>query len=195
MSQIAARSTIAFSNPPRFIGLPSQVATLTYSLKEYDSAVAAARTEGFEEARKLADVDLSKIRSDATALIDGAFSRIQDKYEAALGQMRAILPQLVGEAARRVVAGVPVNAELVKAVVRDLLEEVAPGAESVEVQLSAADLARVSGFEQELGHKFPSIHLMENRELLPGDCVVRTRFGVIDGRISSKLKAVEGLLS
>ncbi len=195
MSTIDARSTVAFSVPPRFIGLPSQVAALSYSLKEYDSAVSLARDEGREAAQAEFEAERVKLREHVSAVVDGAFSRIQEKHESALSQMRALLPQLVSEATKRVVAGIAVDASLVKAVVRDLLEEVAPGAEMVEVQLCASDLARVTGFDEELRHKFPSIHLMENRELVPGDCVVRTRFGVIDGRISSKLKAVEGLLS
>lgn len=195
MSKIDARSTVAFSTPPRFIGLPSQVASLSYSLKEYDLAVSQARNEGREAALAEFEAESVKLREDVVAVIEGAFARIQERHESAIVQMRALLPQLVGEATRRVVAGVPVDANLVKAVVKDLLEEVAPGAETVEVQLCAPDLARVTGFDEELRHKFPSIHLMENRELAPGDCVVRTRFGVIDGRVSSKIKAVEGLLS
>jgi flagellar assembly protein FliH len=109
--------------------------------------------------------------------------------------MRSLLPQLVTEATARVVAGLPVDAVFVRNVVDDLLNDVAPGAENVEVQLCAEDVAKVSGFDQELRHKFPTLRVVENKDIKPGDCLVKTRFGVLDGRISSKLKAVEGLLT
>jgi flagellar assembly protein FliH len=195
MTQAVARSTIAFSQPVKFIGLPGQASTLTYTATEVDEAIHGAYARGREDARAASDAELSKLRADAKAVIDGAFSKVSERHEYALGQIRALLPKLVSEATARVVAGVEVSAELVRSVVHDLLGDVTPGADAVEVQLCPADLARVAGFDQELRHKFPNIHLTENRELQPKDCVVKTRFGVLDGRVTSKLKSVEGLLS
>jgi flagellar assembly protein FliH len=157
--------------------------------------VRGAYERGVSETKASLDAEVTKLRADSKALIEGAFAKISERHDHEIGQMRALLPRLVSEATARVVAGVEVNAELIKAVVNDLLGDVTPGADSVEVQLCPADLARVTGFDQELRHKFPNIHLAENRELQPKDCVVKTRFGVLDGRVSSKLKSLEGLLS
>ena len=195
MTQVAARSTIAFSEPLRFIGLPGQVNTLTYTAGEVDEAIHGAYERGLAEARAASEAELTKLRADARAVIDGAFSKVVERHEYSLAQIRALLPKLVSEATSRVIAGVEVDGDLVRSVVNDLLGDVTPGADAVEVQLCPADLARVAGFDQELRHKFPNIHLTENRELQPKDCVVKTRFGVLDGRIASKLKSVEGLLS
>ncbi len=195
MTQVAARSTIHFAEPLRFIGLPGQVNTLTYTASEVDEAIHGAYERGLQEARGASEAEITKLRADAKAVIDGAFSKVAERHEYALAQIRALLPKLVSEATARVVAGVEVNGELVRSVVADLLADVTPGADAVEVQLCPADLRRVEGFDQELRHKFPNIHLTENRELQPKDCVVKTRFGVLDGRVSSKLQSVEGLLS
>ena len=195
MTQVAARSTIAFSEPLRFIGLPGQVNTLTYTSTEVDEAIHGAYERGREEAKAASEAELIKLRADARAVIDGAFSTITERHEYALSQIRALLPKLVSEATARVIAGVEVNGDLVRSVVSDLLGDVTPGPDAVEVQLCPVDLALVAGFDQELRHKFPNIHLTENRELQPKDCVVKTRFGVLDGRVASKLKSVEGLLS
>jgi flagellar assembly protein FliH len=195
MTQAVARSTIAFTEPVRFIGLPGQASNLTYTANEVDEAIQGAYLRGIEEAKAASEAELSKLRADAKAVIDGAFSKISERHEYALAQIRALLPKLVSEATARVVAGVEVSGDLVRSVVTDLLGDVTPGADAVEVQLCPADLARVAGFDQELRHKFPNLHLTENRELQPKDCVVKTRFGVLDGRVSSKLKSVEGLLS
>jgi flagellar assembly protein FliH len=195
MTEVAARSSIAFSQPPKFIGLPGQANTLTYSANQLDQAVEAAYNRGSMEARGAAEAETTKLRAEAKAVIEGALSKVSEQHQYALAQMRALLPKLVSEATARVVAGVEVDGELVRSVVNDLLGDVTPGSDAVEVQLCPADLAKVVGFDQELRHKFPNIHLTENRELQPKDCVVKTRFGVLDGRIASKLKSVEGLLS
>jgi flagellar assembly protein FliH len=195
MTQVAARSTIAFSEPLRFIGLPGQANTLTYTAAEVDEAIHGAYQRGLDEAQAASSAELIKLRADARAVIDGAFSRIAERHEDALAQIRALLPKLVSEATGRVIAGVEVSGELVRSVVKDLLEDVTPGPDTVEVQLCPSDLARVEGFDQELRHKFPNVHLTGNRELQPKDCIVKTRFGVLDGRVASKLQSVEGLLS
>ena len=195
MTQVAARSTIAFSEPLRFIGLPGQANTLTYTANEVDEAIHGAYERGLGEAKAASAAELTKLRADAGAVIDGAFSKIVERHDYALAQIRALLPKLVSEATARVIAGVEVDGDLVRSVVNDLLGDLTPGADAVEVQLCPEDLSRVVGFDQELRHKFPNIHLTENRELQPKDCVVKTRFGVLDGRVASKLKSVEGLLS
>jgi flagellar assembly protein FliH len=195
MTQVAARSIIAFKEPLKFIGLPGQLNTITYTADQLDEAVRGAHQRGFSEAKAAAEAELLKLRADAKAVIDGTFSSISERHEYALDQIRALLPRLVSEATARVIAGVEVSAQLVRSVVNDLLGDVTPGSDTVEVQLCPADLARVIGFDQELRHKFPNVHLTENRELQPMDCIVKTRFGVLDGRVTSKLKSVEGLLS
>jgi flagellar assembly protein FliH len=195
MTQVAARTTIAFTEPLRFIGLPGQVNSLSYTAGEVDEAVRDAYDRGFSEAKAASVAELTRLRSSAEAVIDGAFSKVTERHEDALAQIRALLPKLVSEATARVIAGVKVDGDLVRSVVNDLLEDVAPGADTVEVQLCPGDLSKVTGFDQDLRHKFPNIHLTENRELKPKDCVVKTRFGVLDGRVASKLKSVEALLS
>jgi flagellar assembly protein FliH len=95
----------------------------------------------------------------------------------------------------RVVSGIVWEEAAVKGVVNDLLAEVAPGAENVEVQLCRTDLARMEKFQPQMRQKFPTLQFAVNDELSTGDCMVRTRFGVLDGRLSTKIQAVAGLLT
>jgi flagellar assembly protein FliH len=141
------------------------------------------------------EAQLEKSGQQAKMVSEGAFSKVVERHTEALAMMRSLVPSLVTEATARVVAGLPVDAAFVRRVVDDLLDDVAPGAENVEVQLCAEDVAKVAGFDQELRHKFPTLLVVENKDIKPGDCLVKTRFGVLDGRISSKLKAVESLLT
>jgi flagellar assembly protein FliH len=191
----AARSTLYFPQPPRSIHLVGNAPIVTYASDEFDKAVADAYEKGAEDTRLSLESEMQKNREQLKTATEGALSKVVDRHSEALSMMRSLVPKLVTEATARVVAGLPVDAVFVRSVVDDLLNDVAPGAENVEVQLCAEDVAKVAGFDQELRHKFPTLRVVENKDIKPGDCLVKTRFGVLDGRISSKLKAVEGLLT
>lgn len=191
----AARSTLVFSQPPRSIHLVGHAPVISYTSEEFDRAVKDAYERGAEETRRSLESQIQKTQEQAKVTAEGALSKVVERHSEALSMMRSLVPSLVTEATARVVAGLPVDAEFVRRVVDDLLNDVAPGAENVEVQLCAEDVAKVSGFDQELRHKFPTLRVVENKDIKPGDCLVKTRFGVLDGRITSKLKAVEGLLT
>ena len=191
----SARSTLVFSQPPRSIHLVGQAPVISYTSDEFDKAVQKAYERGADETRRSLESQMEKSREQAKVTAEGALSKVVDRHSEALSMMRSLVPNLVTEATARVVAGLTVDAEFVRRVVDDLLNDVAPGAENVEVQLCAEDVAKIVGFDQELRHKFPSLRVVENKDITPGDCLVKTRFGVLDGRISSKLKAVEGLLT
>lgn len=191
----AARSTLVFSQPPRSIHLVGQAPVISHTSDEFDKAVKEAYEKGAVETRKSLEAEIEKSREGVKFAAEGALSKLADRHSEALSMMRSLVPSLVTEATARVVAGLPVDAEFVRRVVDDLLNDVAPGAENVEVQLCAEDVAKVAGFDQELRHKFPTLRVVENKDIKPGDCLVKTRFGVLDGRISSKMKAVENLLT
>ena len=192
---VAARSTLVFSQPPRSVHLVGNAPVVSYTSEEFDRAVRDAYDRGAEETRHALESQIEKSREQTKVTAEGALSKVVERHSEALSMMRSLVPNLVTEATARVVAGLPVDADFVRRVVDDLLNDVAPGAENVEVQLCAEDVAKVSGFDQELRHKFPTLRVVENKDIKPGDCLVKTRFGVLDGRITSKLKAVEGLLT
>jgi len=192
---VAARSTLFFSEAPKSVHLTGKAPVLSYSSEELDAAVRNAYEKGARETRAQFERELNQTKEEALVVLNGALSKVVDRHAEAIGMMRSLVPRLVTEATARVVSSIPVDSALVHSVVDDLLADVAPGAENVEVQLCAEDAAKVAGFELELRHKFPSLRLVENKDLSPGDCLVKTRFGVLDGRMNSKLKAVEALLS
>jgi flagellar assembly protein FliH len=60
----------------------------------------------------------------------------------------------------------------------------------VELRLHPQDLALVRGVDAELEQKYPGIKLTAAPELTPGDCVAKSRFGMIDARVLTKLQNV-----
>jgi len=99
------------------------------------------------------------------------------------------LIQLALESAQKIVAGMPINAKMVEAVIHEALQQVEDSAE-VTVQLHPEDLALLQKHKSEVlkitpGSKPPQFSA--SAEVTRGGCLVRTRFGTIDARRETKL--------
>jgi flagellar assembly protein FliH len=116
------------------------------------------------------------------------------RHDALIGQFCEMLPGLVMEAARRVLATVEIDEKIVKNIVAELITEIHPGADGLEISLNERDLELIEGVESMYDQKYPGICFISNRDLHPGDCIVRSRFGTLDGSIATKLDNVEALL-
>lgn len=191
---MAPDAVIPFSVSPRAVHIVGQAPPSAYTSDDLEAARKTAHRQGFEEASKAGDAKISAIKSDVAGIQTKTLDSISTRFEQAVGQMRAVLPLLVTEAAARLVSKVQFTPEVVSGIVEDLLQDVAPGSDLLEVQLCEEDLQKMEQFQPQFRQKFPSIDFKVSPELLPGDCMVRTRFGVLDGRMETKLKSLESLL-
>ena len=191
----SARSSLVFTQIPRSIHLVGKRPVITYTEEQFDAAVDNAYKKGRDDLRRELEPKLNAAKEDFKSVTQGALSKLLDRHDDSLNQIRALLPKLIAEATARVVGALPIDGAFVRSVANDLLADITPGTEPVEVQLCPLDLGKVGDFAQELRHKFPTLRLVGNDELSSGDCLVKTRFGVTDGRMSSKLQSIEGLLS
>ena len=60
--------------------------------------------------------------------------------------------------------------------------------------MQPADLELIAGYDAGFREKHPEITFRANPDLRSGDCMVQCRFGTIDGRLATKLRALEGFL-
>jgi flagellar assembly protein FliH len=187
------KARLPFTEAPLSIHVAGQSPAL-YRAEDLQRVRSEAEGQVREVLEREFESRVARLRQDWEALQQGLFQSMSDRFQGALNQMRELLPQLVVESTARVLGGVEVDGRMVKGVVEDLLQEVAPGTEALEVQLCESDLRQLEAAQADLKHRFPGISLRVNPELKSGDCVVRTRFGVIDGRLSTKLKGLETLL-
>jgi flagellar assembly protein FliH len=157
-----------------------------------------AREEGYAAARSeliaQCDARIAKVSDDSFRLQKEVLKRLEERVESALRQVREVLPQLVLESSARILASTPIDGVIIERIVRELLSEVLPDSETLEVQLSPADFTLISARQSEWGERYPRIEFRTNEELRSGDCVVRTNFGIVDGRIQTKFRALDGLL-
>ncbi len=163
----------------------------TFTEAEMEAAKREAHHRGADEAARLLERQMLEQRGELIHLQAQTFTALVEQHAVLVQQVHEVVPELVLEAIARVLAGTPIDRETVIRIVTDLLGEVAPGREQVEVQLAPGDLNLISGYEENFREKYPAIVFRADAELRPGDCKVRSRFGVIDGRLATKLRALE----
>lgn len=189
------KASLSFIAPLKSVHRAGEGKLPRFSAEDMVRAREEAREEASEAVTLAYDDQITRLKSDVSAIVERILSEMVHRHGEALDQVRSLLPALVKEAVTRVVSGVVWEDEAVKGVVNDLLAEVAPGADMVEVQLCRVDLARMEKFQPQMRQKFPTLQFSVNDELGTGDCVVRTRFGVLDGRLATKIEAVASLLA
>ena len=189
------KASLAFSESLKLVHLAGQRGVHRFNVEDITRAREEARQEASDAVTLAYDAEITKLKEDVSSVVEKVLKDIVRQHADALEEMRCILPVLVKAAVSRMLSGVQWDETAIKGVVNDLLDEVVPGAENVEVQLCRVDLQRVEQFSNQLRQKFPSLRFEVNEELHPGDCMVKTKFGTLDGRLATKIKAVEGLLT
>jgi flagellar assembly protein FliH len=150
----------------------------------------AAYRRGVDAARAAADQQMVELRHDLDQL-GGQVLRPLAGIEAALtAQLREALPGLAVELARRLLAGFEPPAEVVARLCQDALEQLFPEREGLELSLSARDAALLQGLDPDWLQRYPGLRIRADAALAPGDCLVRSRFGLTDARQETKLAAL-----
>jgi flagellar biosynthesis/type III secretory pathway protein FliH len=55
-------------------------------------------------------------------------------------------------------------------------------------------LKLIESFQAGFRERYPQIEFRADPDLQPGDCVVTSRFGALDGRLATKLRSIDRLL-
>jgi flagellar assembly protein FliH len=185
---------IHFSQPPTGVYIAGTRPKPSFTEEDLENAKREAYRRGSEDATKAMERQLLEQRSEVLHLQTQTFAALAAHHAQLSEQMQGLIPELAIEAVQRILAATVFDREMVLRIAHDMLSEVAPGKEQVEVRLAAADLELIAGYEGEFREKHPEISFCADSELRTGDCVVRSRFGTLDGRLSTKVRAVEGFL-
>jgi flagellar assembly protein FliH len=182
---------IRFSQPLRKVVLASTEAAPVFSNEDIEAAKREAYQRGCADASAMVEQHLVEQRHEVVHLQQKTFAALSAQHQALAAQMRAVMPELTMEAVRRVLAKIEIDRDLVVRIVEEVLSEIAEGRQAIEVTLSEHDLKLIEGNEARFREKYPDIEFRTDAEMQPGDCVVRSRHGAIDARLSTKLKTVE----
>jgi flagellar assembly protein FliH len=151
----------------------------------------AAYRRGIDAARALADQQMVEFRADIEQLSDGVFRKVSEVESTLVAQLREALPGLALELARRLLAGYEPPAEVVSSICEEALSEIFPERENIELQLAPRDAALLEKLNPAWMRRYPGLRLVAEASMSPGDCQLRSRFGVTDARIETKLAALQ----
>lgn len=160
-----------------------------------ESEIAAMRAEsyreGYDAAHAFADSQMLEFRTEVQELQHGLFQNLPGIEKSMSEQLRAALPGLALELAARLLAGFEPDENQLKKLCTETLEQLYPERENLELIVSARDAELLQKHIKDLEARYPGLKVRIGSDLNPGDCQVRSRFGLTDARLSAKLEALK----
>jgi flagellar assembly protein FliH len=154
-----------------------------------------ARREGAEETRHFADSQMVEMRAEVQLLGEGLFDSLRQAETRLAEQVQAALPGLAVEIGRRLLAGWEPPAETVGRICREALDELFPETTGLELVVSARDAQLLEQLNPGWLAEFSNLKITTDATLSAGDCLVRSRFGVVDARHRTRLHALQESLA
>jgi flagellar assembly protein FliH len=157
----------------------------------------AAYQNGRRDGERALSQQLLQQRNEMVELQNGVLDSLHRTLPQMMREAESTLINLALEAAQKIVAGLPINVEMVEAVVREVLRQVEDTAEIV-IQLHPDDLALLRKHESKLLNGLPEtgpLRFTGSSETTRGGCIVQTRFGMVDARRETKLEQLRKTLN
>jgi flagellar assembly protein FliH len=154
-----------------------------------DSHYERGRIEG----QRALNEQLLRQRSEVHEFFNGICRSLQDAVPKVVRDTEQSLVNLALNIARKLIADLPISAQLVEAVVRQTLATVENSGE-FHVDLHPADLELLQQANSTLlspPDRPSAIQFHSSTSVTRGGCLVRTSFGVIDARRETKIALLE----
>jgi len=186
---MAYSKLIAFDRPLADAALAGNAGRF-YSEKELAARDETAYRRGIDSTRALADQQMVDLRADIEQLAEGVFEKLAGLEPALIAQLRDALPALALEISRRLLAGYEPPPEVISRVCEEALVELFPERENLELVVSVRDATLLESLKPDWLGRYPGLRIRSDPSLQPGDCQVRSRFGLTDARLKTKLAAL-----
>jgi flagellar assembly protein FliH len=188
--------TILFDRPLRDVclltGAPGQ--DWQNFLRECE---AAAYENGRREGARALNEQLIHQRNETIEIQRGILESLQRTLPQIAREAESVMIEIALESAKKIVAGMPVDAAMVEATVREALRQAEDSAEIV-IQLHPEDLALLRQHQSPLLDGLPEagpLRFVSSTEVSRGGCIIQTRFGLIDARRETKIEQLRQSLA
>lgn len=161
---------------------------------QHEAEVEAAYKSGYDDASSQYNQQILEFRSEVNAMREETFSKLEAKFRTIVNEARQALMTLTYDCVCRTLGGLEMSPEIVASVVDAIVVESGLDEEKMQVKLNPKDIALLQDLESELVSKHPGLELVPDNALGRGDCVLSSRFGKIDGTLSTKLEKLKGSL-
>ena len=190
----ATRQTISLAQSLRDVVLaPPRLAAAEAQESVLHEREQAAYERGRREAGQTLQEELLRQREEFSRLQSGVLDALKQVVPSVVRDSEQALAALCLEVAQKLVAGLPISAEMVSAAVQEALGQVSEATEHLVYlhpedldllqQVDSPLLAAAAGGRRIQFHRAP--------EVSRGGCLVKTRFGVVDGRRETKLELMQ----
>jgi flagellar assembly protein FliH len=188
--------SIPFSRPLRGVRLLTQAPQQDWQ-EHLRVCEQAAYERGQRDGEHALSGQLLQQRNETVELQRGILDSLRRVVPQVVQEGETALLSLALEAAKKMVAGLPINAEMVEAVVREALQQVEDTAEII-IQLHPDDLALLRQHNAPVLAGLPEtgpLRFIGSTEVTRGGCIVQTRFGLVDARRETKIKQLRQTLT
>ena len=188
--------TISFEEPLADVRL-----LLASPAQDWKKFLREAEQTAFERGRREGESALNgqliSQRNETLELQRGIFQSLQRALPQVAHAAETALIEIALESAKKVVAGMAVDAALIEATVREALRQTEDTAE-ISVQLNADDLAMLRQHQSPLLNGLPEtgpLKFSSCADVTRGGCLVQTRFGLVDARRETKFEQLRQSLN
>lgn len=185
---------IAFDRPLADATLPGRHRRV-YLESELNEREAAAYRRGADEARALTDRQLVELRAEMKELSEGVLHTLAGIEPLLTAQIQEQLPELVVTIGRHLLAGYEPPPAVVERICAETLEQLFPERENLELTLCPRDAELLAHIDPDWLKRYPGLRILTDSHLVPGDCKVRSRFGLTDAQQETKLAALQHRLA
>ncbi|MEM9158773.1 MAG: FliH/SctL family protein [Verrucomicrobiota bacterium] len=165
------------------------------SSEQHEQVVKDEYQRGYEDASSQLNQQIVEFRTEVNDLREGTFSVLEEKFLSVLKEAREALMTLTFDCVKRSLGGFEMPAEAIKSVVEAMIEEAGLDDEKMDIRLNPADIDLLGELEQEIKDKHPALNFVSDASLQRGDCMLSSRFGKIDGLMSTKLDRLKESLN
>lgn len=150
----------------------------------------AAYQRGRRDGEKALSEQLVQQRTELLQLHQGVVESLRAIVPRLTRETEKALIELALEAARKVVAGMPIDTKTVEAIVREAVSHVEDTTE-ISIQLHPDDLALLRKHQSPILKELPEtgpLRFTHSAEVPRGGCIVHTQFGLLDARRETKIE-------
>jgi len=158
---------------------------------------AAAYESGRREGERALNEQLIHQRNETIEIQRGILESLQRTLPQIAREAESVMIEIAMESAKKIVAGMPIDAAVVEATVREALRQAEDTAEIV-IQLHPEDLALLRQHQSPLLDGLPEagpLRFVHSTEVSRGGCIIQTRFGLIDARRETKIEQLRQSLA
>ena len=170
---------VSYDGPPRV------------DAKVFEEEIEKSHQKGYDEASQQYSQQILEFRSEVNALREKTFSDVENKFGKIVAEAREALMTLTHDCVSRTLGGIEFDSETILSIVNSVIEESGLDDEKMEVRLNPLDFALLEDLEVGIRSKHPWLEFAEDKGLQRGDCLLSSRFGKVDGLISTKLNRLK----